>query len=84
MSYAHFLLFGALGGFARGMFGAYKNSLKIGNGKKVEMGKLLLNIGAATIIGAVVGLIVDHNPITACTAGYAGIDIIETVVKLKK
>jgi len=84
MSYAHFLLFGAIGGLARGLLGAYKNSLHIGHEKKINWGKMFLNIGAATVVGAVVGLVVDMNPITACCAGYAGIDIIESVVKLSK
>ena len=61
MSYAQFLLFGALGGLARGLLGAYKNSLKIGNGKKIDWKKMGLNIIVATVIGAVVGLIVDQN-----------------------
>jgi len=84
MPYAAFLLFGAIGGFARGLLGAYKNSLKIGNCKKLNWAKMGFNVGVATIIGAVVGLVVDISPITALCSGYAGIDVIESVMKLSK
>ena len=84
MEYLQFLLFGAVGGLARGLLGAYKHSLKPGNRHKVSMKTLWLNIGAATLIGSVVGLIIDTNPVLACTSGYAGIDVIEGVMKLKK
>jgi len=84
MTYAQFLLFGAFGGLARGLLGAYKNSLHVGNGKKINWEKMVLNIAASTVIGAVVGLIVDGDPTTACVSGYAGIDIIESVIKLSK
>ena len=84
MQYTQFLLFGALGGLARGFVGAYKNSLNVGSRKKIDLGMLFYNIVGACVIGAVVGLIVDQNPITALCAGYAGIDIIESVIKLKR
>ncbi len=84
MNYIQFLFCGALGGLARGLLGAYKKSLNIGERKKLNWEKMGLNIVASTIIGSLVGLIVDHNPVTAACAGYAGIDIIESVVKLSK
>lgn len=84
MPYIQFLLFGAVGGLARGLLGAYKNSLNPRNSAKIQWGKMLMNIAVATVIGGVVGLIVDINPITAVASGYAGIDIIESVVKLSK
>lgn len=84
MDYLLFLLSGALGGLARGVVGAYKNSLYVGNNKKLDWGKLGLQIGGSTVIGAVVGLVVDVNPVTALASGYAGIDLIESVIKLSK
>lgn len=84
MTYATFLLFGAVGGLARGFVGAYKNSMKVGSGKKISWGKMLFNILGAIVIGGVVGMVVDINPITALCSGYAGIDIIESVIKLSK
>ena len=84
MPYTTFLLFGAIGGLARGLLGAYKNSLNLGEKRKLNWVKMGFNIGVATIIGAVVGLVIDINPITALTSGYAGIDVIESVMKLSK
>jgi len=84
MNYLLFLVFGALGGLARGVVGAYKNSLYVGHDKKIQWEKMLVNIGGSLIIGAVVGIIVDTNPILALTSGYAGIDILESVIKLSK
>jgi len=84
MEILQFLLFGALGGLARGLIGAYKNSLNIGEGKKIEWGKMGLQIGCSLVIGAVVGFVVDQNPVTALASGYAGLDLIESVVKLSK
>ena len=84
MYYAQFLLYGAVGGLARGLLGAYKGSLQIGNKRKVDKFKLFINIITSTVVGALVGLIVDTNPVTAATAGYVGIDVIESVIKLTK
>ncbi len=84
MPFIQFLFFGALGGLARGFVGAYKHSLPIGNSKKLDIPRLLIQIVGACVIGGVVGLIVDQNPITALASGYAGIDIISNVIKLKK
>ena len=84
MDYLLFLLSGALGGLARGVVGAYKNSLYVGNNKKLDWGKLGFQIGGSCIIGGVVGFVVDQNPITALASGYAGIDIADSVIKLSK
>ena len=83
-SILQFLLFGAMGGLARGLLGAYKNSLNIGAGKKIEWGKMLFQVGCSLCIGAVVGFVVDQNPITALASGYAGLDLIDSVIKLSK
>ena len=84
MNYLTFLLFGAIGGFARGMVGAMKLFKDSEHKEKLEWGKLLINIIGSAVIGAVVGVIVDINPVTAITSGYAGIDLIESVVKVSK
>ena len=84
MSYTTFLLFGALGGLARGFVGAMKLFRDSEYKESLEWKKLLFNIIGSAVIGGVVGALVDLNPITALTSGYAGIDIIESVVKLSK
>ncbi|GAI67723.1 unnamed protein product, partial [marine sediment metagenome] len=78
------LLFGAIGGLARGLLGAYKNSMNLGERRKIIWGRMLLNIITAMIVGGVVGMIVDGDPVTACASGYVGIDVIESVIKLSK
>jgi len=84
MPYTTFLLCGALGGLARGLIGAMKLFKDSENKEKIEWQKMSINIAGATVIGAVVGLIVDVNPVTAVTSGYAGIDVIESLMKLSK
>jgi len=84
MKAAAFLLFGAIGGLARGLLGAYKNSMKLGEQRKINWSKMFLNIITAMVVGAVVGAIVDTDPVLALTSGYMGIDIIESVIKLSK
>ena len=84
MEILQFLLFGALGGLVRGLLGAYKNSLHVGNGKKIDWGKMSLQIACSFVIGGVVGMIVDQNPVTALASGYAGLDLIDSVIKLSK
>ena len=79
-----FFLCGAIGGLARGIVGAYKSSLYVGNGKKIDWKKMTFNIVGSLVVGSVVGAIVDTNPVLALTSGYAGIDIIESVIKLSK
>ena len=79
-----FLLFGAVGGLARGLLGAYKNSMKLGEQRKLTWSKMLFNIITAMIVGAVVGMIVDGDPVTATCSGYVGIDVIEGIIKVSK
>ena len=84
MPYVTFLLSGALGGLARGLIGAMKLFKDSENKEKIEWPKMGINIAGATVIGAVVGLVVDISPVTAVTSGYAGIDVIESLTKLSK
>ena len=84
MPYITFLLYGALGGLARGLIGAVKEFKVSEKRESLNWLKMSINIVGATVVGAVVGLIVDINPTTACTAGYAGIDVIESLIKLSK
>ena len=84
MNWLYFLLCGAIGGLARGLLGAYKNSMNLGEKRKLNWGKMGLNIITATVVGAVVGLIVDQNPTLAATSGYVGIDVIDSLIKLTK
>ena len=82
MSYITFLGFGALGGLARAMVGIMKQVRQNGRKTELSFGKILINIIGATVVGAVVGLIIDQNPTTAAAVGYSGIDIIESVIKI--
>lgn len=84
MPYITFLAFGALGGLARGVVGALKSFRPVGNSRSIDLRKLFFNIIGATIIGAVVGIVIDINPVTALASGYAGIDVIDTIMKIKK
>jgi len=84
MDYLTFLFFGALGGLARGFVGALKSFRPVGNKRKLDLPKLILNIAGSMVIGGVVGVIVDVNPVTALCSGYAGIDLIENVIKMSK
>jgi len=79
-----FLFFGAIGGLARGLLGAYKNSMILGERRKLTWSKMLFNIITATIVGGVVGMIVDGDPVTATCSGYVGIDVIEGIIKVSK
>ena len=84
MEYLTFLGFGALGGLARGVMGALKSFRPVGNSRTIDWKKLGFNIGASTVIGAVVGVVADTNPITALASGYAGIDVIEGLISVSK
>lgn len=75
---------GAIGGLARGLLGAYKNSMNLGEKRKINWGKMFLNIMTAMVVGSVVGVIVDQTPTVALTSGYVGIDVIESLIKLSK
>ena len=84
MGYLAFLAFGALGGLARGCVGALKSFRPAGNKRTLDWKQLGANIVGSTIIGGVVGFIVDVNPVTALCSGYAGIDVIESLIKVSK
>ena len=84
MQYLTFLLYGALGGLARGLIGTMKCFKNSNKSETLNWPKMIINIAGSTVIGAVVGLIVDVNPVTACSAGYAGVDIIEGLIKVSK
>ena len=84
MSYTQFLLFGALGGLARAFVGIAKHFKNNGEEGELSWKKILLSIVGSGVVGAVVGLLVDQNPVTACASGYAGIDVIEALVKLNR
>ncbi|HUX62104.1 MAG TPA: hypothetical protein VMV32_12390 [Ignavibacteriaceae bacterium] len=84
MNYAYFLLAGGLGGLARGLIGAYKNSINVKKGEKINWKILGFNIVVSCVVGAVVGGIVDNNPTLALTSGYMGMDIIDSLIKLSK
>ena len=84
MQYISFLLFGALGGLARGMIGAMKNFQEDKKDGLLDWKKVGFNVLGSMVIGSVVGCIVDTNPILALTSGYAGIDVMDSVIKISK
>ena len=50
---------------------------------KFEEGKFYLGFIGSTIIGGIVGVIVDHNIVTAFLAGYVGYSLIDNILKYK-
>ena len=77
-----FLVWGGLGGLCRSLVGLTKQARST---KRfvVNWQKAGINIVGCVIIGAVVGFIIDKNPLIALSVVYAGIDLIENVVKIK-
>ena len=51
---------------------------------KYEDGSILLGFIGGVIIGAAVGYLVDQSPATAFFSGYAGYQILESLVPKKK
>lgn len=49
-----------------------------------KQGKLYLGIIGGLIIGAIAGYVVDNDPITAFLGGYAGYQVIESLVSQKE
>ena len=49
---------------------------------KINWKKVGFNVLGSIVIGAVVGGIVDTNPVIALTAGYAGVDAGEGLYKV--
>jgi len=84
MAYISFLLFGALGGLARGMIGAMKDFNTGHKAKSLDWKKIAFNVLGSVIIGSVVGMIVDTNPVLSLTSGYVGIDIVDSIIKVTK
>ena len=75
MNIIELLAFGALGAIVKDIF--KDNYLVIPSFKE---GKLYLGCIGGIIIGAIAGYIVDNDPITAFLGGYAGYQIIESLV----
>lgn len=71
--------FGLLGGLVQEIVGDKTIELPRIENKKLYLGSL-----AAIIIGAVVGYLVDRNPLTAFGAGYIGKDIVDSLVGFSK
>jgi uncharacterized membrane-anchored protein YjiN (DUF445 family) len=56
------------------------NCLKL---PRIFEGKLFLGFIGSIIVGACVGLLVDHSPITAFFAGFTGFSLAKTFIKKK-
>lgn len=72
-------IFGALGGLVQEIVGDKSIDLP-----RVEEKKLYLGSLAAIILGAVIGYLIDQNPLTAFGAGYIGKDIIDSLIGFGK
>lgn len=79
MEAALLILAGAMGAFAKDVVKDNKLILP-----KYEDGTIVLGFIGGVIIGACVGYLVDQNPTTAFLAGYAGYQIIESLVPKKE
>ncbi len=72
------MLCGAVGAIAKDVF--KDNKVKL---PTIKNGFVTLGFIGGAIIGAIVGYIVDNDPITAFLGGYSGGQIIEALVKSK-
>ena len=79
MDYVIYFATGFLGGLIHEVVD--DNRLKL---PKIENGEVMLGFLGSAVIGGVVGIIADNNPINALLAGYVGISVITNLTpKLK-
>jgi len=76
-------LLGLLGGLARAFFGLLKH-YRIDMKTKFIPSYLIITLVGAGVIGIFVSLLLSTNYFLSLVAGYAGIDIIEGLVKAYK
>ena len=74
-------VFGLLGGLIRALVGLLKNR-RIKNKLKFKPVYFLITIAIAGIIGAVTSVALSTNYTLNLVAGYAGIDLLENLVRL--
>ena len=76
-------LFGLLGGLIRGVVGLLKH-YRINTKTKFKTTYFIITLIASGIIGALVSLSLSTNYFVNLLAGYAGIDLLENLLKIGK
>ena len=74
------MLFGAIGGLVRGIFGIIKHFSTVKN-PEFHPRHLVLTVIGAAFIGAFVGVIAPGDYRIALAGGYLGTDVIEGIFK---
>lgn len=75
-------LFGLLGGTIRAVVGILKYYRVNKKNKKLKIAYLLTSLILAAAIGAVTSLSITTNHLVNLVVGYAGIDFLESLVKI--
>jgi fluoride ion exporter CrcB/FEX len=73
-----FIALGFLGGLARSLLGLMK---AIGRGERSKPVLFIISLLTSIIIGAMIGAWVNVDYHLAAIAGYAGTDILESIIK---
>ena len=76
-------LFGLLGGTIRAVVGLIKY-YRIKKSKKLKIKYLIITLIISGIIGMITSLSLSTNHLLNLVAGYAGIDLLENIVKMIK
>ncbi len=74
-------LFGLLGGSIRALMGILKH-YKVNKKEKFKLTYLLITLVISALIGAVTSTSLTTNHLINLVIGYAGIDFLESIVKL--
>jgi len=74
-------LFGLIGGIVRGVVGIVKSQR---SKKKFNAGYFIFTIICSGVIGLFAGMLISADYKLTMLAGYAGIDLIESIYKLSK
>ena len=69
---------GALGGFARAFYGAFK---AVARGRKLKFWYFILTVIIGAILGAVIGSLFNYGKAVSGLVGYVGTDILENILK---
>ena len=74
-------IFGLIGGIVRGVVGFVKSKQ---HKKKFNAGYFVFTIAVSAVIGLFAGMLMNSDYKISLLAGYAGIDLIESIYKIGK
>jgi len=78
------ILFGLLGGLARGVVGIVKYMEQNRKNKAIDLTYLLFSLAVAGLVGGIAGALADSDRSFAFIAGYAGTDFLESLYKIRR